>query len=80
MLLGHWLEMRSIAQARGALAALAALLPDSAERVTTSGTEDVPTSELRLADVVLVRPGARMPRIVIIGGLAGEEGFEPSIS
>ena len=42
MLLGHWLEMRSIAQARGALAALAALLPDTAERVTADGTEEVP--------------------------------------
>src|SRR4029079_10964437 len=42
MLLGHWLEMRSIAQARGALSALAELLPDTAERVTATGTEDVP--------------------------------------
>ena len=41
MLLGHWLEMRSIAQARGALAALAELLPDTAERVTADGTEEV---------------------------------------
>ena len=41
MLLGHWLEMRSIAQAQGALSALAALLPDTAERVTADGTEEV---------------------------------------
>jgi Cu2+-exporting ATPase len=61
MLLGHWLEMRSIAQARGALAALAELLPDSAERVTDAGIETVPTAELRMDDVVLVRPGARVP-------------------
>jgi Cu2+-exporting ATPase len=61
MLLGHWLEMRSIAQARGALAALADLLPDTAERVTASGTEDVPLAALREGDVVLVRPGARVP-------------------
>ena len=40
MLLGHWLEMRSIAQAQGALSALAALLPDTAERVTADGTEE----------------------------------------
>ena len=61
MLLGHWLEMRSIAQARGALAALAELLPDEAERVTDGGTENVPLAELRENDVVLVRPGARVP-------------------
>jgi P-type Cu2+ transporter len=61
MLLGHWLEMRSIAQARGALAALAELLPDTAERVTASGTEEVPIGSLSVGDVVLVRPGARVP-------------------
>src|SRR5829696_6705566 len=61
MLLGHWLEMRSIAQARGALAALADLLPDTAERVTTAGTEEVPLGRLAVGDVVLVRPGARVP-------------------
>jgi P-type Cu2+ transporter len=61
MLLGHWLEMRSIAQARGALAALAELLPDTAERVTDAGTETVPLDALAIGDVVLVRPGARVP-------------------
>jgi P-type Cu2+ transporter len=61
MLLGHWLEMRSIAQARGALAALAELLPDTAERVTATGTEEVPLAALTVGDVVLVRPGARVP-------------------
>ncbi len=61
MLLGHWLEMRSIAQAQGALAALAALLPDTAERVTPTGIQEVPIGELRVGDVVLVRPGARAP-------------------
>jgi Cu2+-exporting ATPase len=61
MLLGHWLEMRSIAQARGALAALAELLPDTAERITDGGTETVPLSALAVDDVVLVRPGARVP-------------------
>ena len=60
MLLGHWLEMRSIAHARGALTALAELLPDSAERVTDGGSESVPLSALRLDDVVLVRPGGRV--------------------
>ena len=61
MLLGHWLEMRSIAQARGALSALAALLPDTAERVTAAGTETVSLGDLAAGDVVLVRPGARVP-------------------
>ena len=61
MLLGHWLEMRSIAQARGALSALAELLPDTAERVTGAGTEAVPLSALAVGDIVLVRPGARVP-------------------
>src|SRR5271163_3834438 len=61
MLLGHWLEMRAISQARGALNALAALLPDTAERVEGADTRSVPLSELRVGDVVLVRPGARVP-------------------
>ena len=61
MLLGHWLEMRSIAQAQGALSALAELLPDTAERVIDDGTESVPLSALRVDDIVLVRPGARVP-------------------
>jgi Cu2+-exporting ATPase len=61
MLLGHWLEMRSIAQARGALAALAELLPDTAERVTDSGTETVSLADVAEGDVLLVRPGGRVP-------------------
>ena len=61
MLLGHWLEMRSIAQARGALTALAELLPDTAERVTAAGTETVALDALALDDIVLVRPGGRVP-------------------
>jgi len=62
MLLGHWLEMRSISQAQGALAALAELLPDTAERVTADGaTETVPLAALAAGALVLVRPGARVP-------------------
>ncbi len=62
MLLGHWMEMRSVRQASGALDELARLLPDTAERVTESGgTEEVPVSELAADDVVLVRPGASVP-------------------
>ena len=61
MLLGHWQEMKAIGQASNALAALAELLPDDAERVTAEGTETVHISELRKNDVVLVRSGARIP-------------------
>jgi Cu2+-exporting ATPase len=75
MLLGHWLEMRSIAQARGALAALAELLPDTAERVSDGGTETVPLSALAVDDVVLVRPGARVPAdgVVVDGDVDVDE-------
>jgi len=61
MLLGHWQEMRAIGQAQGALGALAALLPDEAERVTESGQETVALADLRMGDLVLVRPGGRVP-------------------
>jgi Cu2+-exporting ATPase len=62
MLLGHWQEMKAIGQARGALAALAALLPDSAEVVEPDGAvREVPAGELRVGDVVLVRSGSRVP-------------------
>jgi len=61
MLLGHWMEMRAIGRARSALAALAELLPDEAERVVDGGTEIVPAGDLEAGDVVLVRPGGRVP-------------------
>src|ERR1017187_5630784 len=61
MVLGHWLEMKAISQARGALNALAALLPDTAERLIGTETQTVPIAELRVGDIVLVRPGARVP-------------------
>ncbi len=61
MLLGHWLEMASVQRAQGALHELAKLLPDEAERVTKSGTEKVPVSELKAGDHVLARPGAQIP-------------------
>src|SRR6202521_2176317 len=61
MILGHWLEMRAISQARGALSALAALLPDTTERVSGTETQTVPISELKVGDIVLVRPGTRVP-------------------
>ena len=61
MLLGHWQEMKAIGQASDALSALAELLPDEAERITAKGSEMVPISELKSGDVVLVRPGGRVP-------------------
>jgi Cu2+-exporting ATPase len=61
MLLGHWQEMRAIGQASGALAALADLLPDEAERVTDAGIETVRIGDLAVGDVVLVRSGGRVP-------------------
>ncbi len=61
MLLGHWMEMRSIQQASGALNELAKLLPSTAVRVVDGETEDVLISELREGDLVLVRPGSAVP-------------------
>src|SRR5262249_39734483 len=61
MILGHWIEMRSISQAQGALTELAKLLPDTAVRIVGDRTEVVPVSALREGDLVLVRPGAGTP-------------------
>src|SRR5690554_2141623 len=62
MLLGHWIEMRSISQAEGALKELAKLLPDTATRITHGDeTEVVPIAELREGNVLLIRPGAGIP-------------------
>nr|WP_226013570.1 heavy metal translocating P-type ATPase [Halomicrobium salinisoli] len=62
MLLGHWIEMRSVRRASSALDELAKLMPDTAERITESGeTEEVPVSDLTEDDLVLVRPGASVP-------------------
>ncbi|HEV3475371.1 MAG TPA: HAD-IC family P-type ATPase, partial [Actinomycetota bacterium] len=61
MLLGHWIEMRSVGKAGAALQELAALIPDTAERVSNGGVEEVPVSALGEGDVVLVRPGGRIP-------------------
>ena len=61
-LLGHWIEMRSVRRASGALDELADLMPATAERITESGeTEEVPTDDLSAGDLVLVRPGANIP-------------------
>jgi Cu2+-exporting ATPase len=61
MLLGHWIEMRSITQAQGALQELARLIPDTATRITDDGQEEVHVSELRNGDFLLVRPGESVP-------------------
>ena len=61
MLLGHWIEMRSISQASGALRELARLLPSTAQRIVGETIEDVAVSALREGDHVLVRPGASVP-------------------
>ena len=65
MLLGHWIEMRSITQAQGALAELAKLLPNTAVRLVRDGSgersEEVPLTALADGDLVLVRPGASIP-------------------
>jgi len=75
MLLGHWLEMRALGQASSALDALAALLPDAAERVTGDGVETVPIDQLAVRDIVLVRPGGRVPAdgVVVDGGAELDE-------
>ncbi|HEX6807915.1 MAG TPA: copper-translocating P-type ATPase [Gemmatimonadaceae bacterium] len=61
MVLGHWIEMRSIAQASGALKELTKLLPSTATRVNGDALEDVPLTDLRVGDVVLIRPGGSVP-------------------
>src|SRR6476620_1421328 len=70
MLLGHWIEMRSIFQAQGALRELAKLLPSTAVRLRDGEFEEVPISSLRVGDLMLVRPGASIPAdgAVVEGG------------
>ncbi|QYF90428.1 heavy metal translocating P-type ATPase [Arthrobacter sp. PAMC25284] len=77
MLLGHWIEMRALGSARGALDALAALLPDEADRITAEGTETVKVSDLVAGDTVLVRSGARMPADGMV--IAGQAEFDESM-
>ena len=61
MVLGHWIQMGSISHAQGALKELAKLLPDTAVRVAGDNLETIPVSELRVGDVILIRPGASIP-------------------
>ncbi len=78
MLLGHWQEMKALGQAQSALAALAELLPDEAERIRPDGeAEVVPSRRLVPGDVVLVRPGGRVPADGVI--VAGEAEIDESM-
>ena len=61
MLLGHWIEMRSLAQTTSALDSLAALLPDEAEKIDGDDVVKVAPAELAVGDVVIVRPGSSVP-------------------
>ncbi len=68
-LLGHWIEMRSVRRASGALDELADLMPTTAERLTEAGnTEAVPVADLSEGDLVLVRPGANVPADGVVEG------------
>jgi len=75
MILGHWIEMRSIAQAQGALKELAKLVPDTAVRLVGEQTEEVAVGDLREGDVILIRPGSSIPAdgVVIDGNSAVNE-------
>jgi len=77
MLLGHWQEMKALGQASGALEALAALLPDEAEMVHGTMLHTVPVSDLRPGDVVLVRPGGRVPADGTV--IEGDASFDESM-
>ena len=77
MLLGHWQEMKAIGQARDALGALAALIPDEAELVVGDEIRVVPASELTPGDLVRIRPGARVPADGTI--VAGEAEVDESL-
>ncbi len=62
MLLGHWIEMKSVMGASGALEALVKLMPSSAHRLSAGGTtEEVPVTDLQPGDKVLVKPGEKVP-------------------
>jgi Cu2+-exporting ATPase len=77
MLLGHWQEMKAIGQASGALEALAALLPDEAEVVHGAEVHIVAVSELRPGQIVLVRPGGRVPADGMV--IEGDASFDESM-
>jgi Cu2+-exporting ATPase len=61
MLLGHWLEMASVAKADNALDAISKLLPDKAEKLVDGKPTQVLVNELKVGDLVLIRPGSSIP-------------------
>jgi len=78
MLLGHWIEMKSVMGASGALEALVRLLPSTAHRLTAAGdTEDVPVAEIKRGDRLLVKPGEKVPIDGII--VKGQSSFDESM-
>jgi len=77
MLLGHWQEMRALGRTRGALAALADLIPDEAERIENGVPRTVPISQLVSGDIVLIRPGARVPGDGVV--VSGRADFDESM-
>ncbi|TYT63912.1 heavy metal translocating P-type ATPase [Natrialba swarupiae] len=76
-LLGHWIEMRSVRRASGALDELAELLPATAERITDDGPEEVPIDDLEEGDLVLVRPGSNVPADGVVE--EGESNVDESV-
>jgi len=78
MLVGHWIEMKSVMGASGALEALVRLLPAVAHRLTAAGeTEDVPVSEVKQGDRLLVKPGEKVPIDGVI--VKGQSSFDESM-
>ena len=78
MLLGHWIEMKSVLGASGALEALVKLLPSTAHRLRADGAiEDVPVSAIRSGDKVLVKPGEKVPTDGVI--VAGRSSLNESM-
>ncbi len=77
MLLGHWIEMKSVQQAQGALEALAKLMPTTAHRVVGEKVEDVPIGELREGDLIMVLPGEQAPAdgVIVSGRTTLNEAF-----
>lgn len=77
MLIGHWIEMKAVQSAKGALRELAKLLPDMAEVVRGGSTASIPLSELKEGDIALVRPGGRVPADGIVS--TGESEVDESL-